>query len=96
MLAEAWLQPGLPFSLLELARAQQEPWRRDALCAEYERDLFFPGRGADNTAAKAICARCLVRVECLDYALTDPDAFLAGIWGGTNAQERRKLRRAAA
>ncbi len=30
--------------------------------------------------AKAICSRCVVREECLDYALTGNERY--GIWGG--------------
>jgi len=49
-------------------------------------------------AAKAVCARCPVWVECLEYALTQPEHY--GVWGGSgeNARrlERRRRQRAAA
>jgi uncharacterized protein (TIGR02391 family) len=51
-------------------------------------DLFFPGVGDDQTAAKGICAGCLVRAECLAFGLREGE----GIWGGQNGRERRKLR----
>jgi WhiB family redox-sensing transcriptional regulator len=79
----------------ELTRAQQEDWRRDALCQEYPLEWFFPGQYESLEPAKAVCRRCLVRAECLSYALSDPDALLYGVWGATSAQERRRLRRAA-
>jgi hypothetical protein len=41
--------------------------------------------------ARAICARCPVRVECLDYALEVGDPLL-GVWGGTSKLERRRMR----
>jgi WhiB family transcriptional regulator, redox-sensing transcriptional regulator len=45
--------------------------------------------------ARAICARCPVRAECLEYALRHPARY--GIWGGLNteelAAERRRLQR---
>lgn len=41
--------------------------------------------------AKAVCAECLVREEYLSFALADP--HLEGIWGGTTARERGRLRR---
>jgi len=49
-------------------------------------------------AAKAICARCPARVECLEYALTTPEKY--GVWGGMGEDERvterrRRMRRAA-
>ena len=70
---------------------------RDSLCAEYPKHLFFPERGASCVQAKAICHACLVRSECLAFALHHPQGeLLIGIWGGTSARERRMLRRTAA
>ena len=37
--------------------------------------------------AKAICARCRVRPECLRFALATREAH--GVWGGTSEEERR-------
>jgi hypothetical protein len=54
-------------------------------------ELFHPNRGEDTAAAKAVCAECLVRVECLEYALANAEKF--GIWGGTSERERRAMRR---
>jgi len=43
--------------------------------------------------AKAICALCPLRAECLEYAVRHPVRY--GIWGGRNteelAAERRRL-----
>ena len=39
--------------------------------------------------AKAICARCPVRMECLEYAIRIREPH--GIWGGLNELERRIL-----
>lgn len=39
--------------------------------------------------AKAVCARCALRVDCLDYALeTDQQD---GVWGGTTPWERARI-----
>lgn len=65
------------------------PWMGKALCAEVDNDLFFPEKGGTTAPAKAICARCPVSAECLDYALTHEERF--GIWGGTSERERRKI-----
>jgi WhiB family redox-sensing transcriptional regulator len=62
----------------------------DALCLEHPEVEFFPGRGESSAPAKALCARCLCRAECLAYALVDPD--LVGVWGGTSPRERAQLR----
>jgi WhiB family transcriptional regulator, redox-sensing transcriptional regulator len=68
----------------------------DALCREHPEVKFHPGRGEPTTPAKAVCARCAVRAECLDYALSRPADQCLGVWGGTSVRERRALRRAAA
>jgi WhiB family redox-sensing transcriptional regulator len=66
-------------------------WMRDALCREYQHLNWIPARG-DSTFAtlRAICGSCLVAERCLAYALDRPD--VVGVWGGTTAKERRKLR----
>lgn len=42
--------------------------------------------------ALACCARCPVRKPCLDYAMRIPWASDFGIWGGTNRNQRLKMR----
>jgi WhiB family redox-sensing transcriptional regulator len=62
-------------------------------------DLFFP-IGTTGPAlvqqeqAKAVCRRCPVREECLEWALDTGQAI--GVWGGTSENERRALKRRAA
>lgn len=73
-------------------------WRHDAACRDEDPELFFPvsqvGPGARQAAeAKAVCARCPVRAECLGYALDN--ALDHGIFGGTTESERRALTRRA-
>jgi WhiB family transcriptional regulator, redox-sensing transcriptional regulator len=70
-------------------------WSR-AACTTADPDLFFPistlGPGGRQVAqAKAICARCQIRQECLAYAVDA--ASVQGVWGGTTETERRLLRR---
>jgi len=53
--------------------------------------LFFPisnsGKSLEQIAkAKAICADCLVRRECLAFALRTQQVY--GIWGGASEEER--------
>lgn len=67
-------------------------WWRDAACQTVDPDLFFPvsslGPGRDEVArAKAVCARCPVRRQCLQFALATRQAH--GVWGGTTEEERR-------
>jgi WhiB family redox-sensing transcriptional regulator len=65
-------------------------WQRDALCAQTDPEEFYPDKGGSTAAAKAVCRRCPVAAECLDYALANNEGF--GVWGGLSERERRKLR----
>jgi WhiB family redox-sensing transcriptional regulator len=76
-----------------------DDWRGSGACLSADPDLFFPisatgSSSAQITRAKAVCAGCAVRAECIRFALAHPD--VQGIWGGTTDDERRKLSRSAA
>jgi WhiB family redox-sensing transcriptional regulator len=71
---------------------EDRSWQDRANCLGVDPGLFFQGRGESTHEAKAICAGCVVRHECLEHALAKPEKF--GIWGGTSERERRRLRRA--
>lgn len=61
-------------------------WREAAACANAEDpdDVFFD---PENFAhAKAICATCPVRRQCLDLAVSISAPI--GVWGGLTAAER--------
>ena len=62
-------------------------WMADAACREHPDVNFFPTQGEDVEAAKAVCAGCLVREECLAYARAE--RIPAGIWGGEGTRARR-------
>jgi WhiB family transcriptional regulator, redox-sensing transcriptional regulator len=66
-------------------------WQEYANCLGVDPDLFFPERGASTREAKEVCRGCVVRNECLEYALRHAEKF--GIWGGMSERERRRLRR---
>ncbi|MFN5839908.1 MAG: WhiB family transcriptional regulator [Actinobacteria bacterium] len=66
-------------------------WQDQANCLGVDPDLFFPERGASTREAKEVCKGCIVRGECLEYALANGEKF--GIWGGLSERERRRLRR---
>lgn len=73
-----------------------------AACKGQETDVFYPkaNRYAYDKA-KALCAGCPVRQDCLDLALanmfSDPDDETVipigwhGMWGGTTPDERRAM-----
>jgi WhiB family redox-sensing transcriptional regulator len=73
---------------------EDRSWQDQANCLGVDPDLFFPERGASTREAKEVCRGCVVREDCLEYALTNGEKF--GIWGGMSERERRRLRRARA
>jgi WhiB family redox-sensing transcriptional regulator len=82
-------RPALPSPPLSLA---------DAACKGEDLGLFFgpdsefvAARRDREAKAKAICARCPVRPDCLAYALDTGEAY--GVWGGANEDERRAMLR---
>jgi WhiB family transcriptional regulator, redox-sensing transcriptional regulator len=76
---------------LELADLLHPPaWFADALCKEHLELVFVPSAGPVADDARALCRSCLVRVECLGYALMRPE--LLGCWGGTTAADRDRAR----
>ena len=68
-----------------------DSWKQSANCRGVDPDLFFPERGASTKEAKRVCRGCVVRDECLEYALANGEKF--GIWGGMSERERRRVRR---
>ena len=62
---------GLAYAISVIGRelGRVEPWQRDAACREHPGVEFFIERGESSEPARAVCGRCLVRAECLDYAL---------------------------
>jgi WhiB family redox-sensing transcriptional regulator len=71
-------------------------WRAEARCLGSNPGLFFPlgATGAPRAqaeTAKRICADCMVRGRCLQFALETNQ--VTGVWGGTTEDERRTLRR---
>lgn len=71
---------------------QRPTWMARGACRGGPTVPFFLERGGNPRPAKALCAGCVVRSACLDYAMADPD--LLGIWGGTGDRERARMRRA--
>ena len=85
----------------------EQAWRQEAACKGVDPEVFHPQVSQATTngtkgqygkkalrqinEAKSYCEACLVRGECLDYALTTNQEH--GIWGGTDERERKALRR---
>lgn len=62
-------------------------WRR-AACRGEDPELFDEQRY--ELFARAVCRRCPIHQQCLDYALRHA---VSGVWGGTIDAERAQLRR---
>mgnify|MGYP003574914923 CR=1 FL=1 len=69
-------------------------WRERAVCVEVDPETFFPGEGqgrhdarAQIEAAKAVCRKCPVQVQCLQWAIDTHQHH--GVWGGRFLTEPR-------
>ena len=82
-----------PSSLLELDQEPPRDWQERGLCAQTDPEAFFPEKGGSTRDAKKVCGACMVKSECLEYALENDERF--GIWGGLSERERRKLKKRA-
>ena len=64
-------------------------WMEQASCRDVVPNTFFPESGAHVPAAVRICAACVVKGDCLEYALANHIDH--GIWGGTSERQRRRI-----
>ena len=88
---DRWLAVVDGRDVLDLDDLIERPrWMRDALCREHPETEFFVEVGQKTQPAKDVCVGCLVRAECLAYALEEGIAW--GVWGGLSRQERSRLR----
>lgn len=95
---ESYVGPLEPLAPIRGTPSTPEPvepdWRDLANCADMDPALFFP---KENVAAarhielRIVCAGCVVREQCLDFALSTNQAH--GFWGGMNENERRRVRK---
>ena len=96
---------GISVTFTRRAPVRDQTWRNKAACRSEDPELFFPapppaGRGravreaiqraaVAERQAKAICARCPVRAECLSDATESREH---GILGGLTEDERKALK----
>jgi WhiB family transcriptional regulator, redox-sensing transcriptional regulator len=78
---------------MAVTAALSSVWEQ-AACQAADPELFFPVAGAgaalaEIARAKAVCGRCPVREQCLDYAIESGQAH--GVWGGATVDERRAI-----
>ncbi len=65
-------------------------WCRSARCRGVSPAVFFVTRGSSVDQARAICSRCPVAADCLEYALAWPQ--LLGVWAATTVEQREAFR----
>lgn len=74
----------------EIAKTSPLWWAEHAACTG-KSELFFSDHLANTVKkAKAVCAICVVRPQCLEHAMNNIEA---GVWGGLTANERRVAKR---
>lgn len=71
-------------------RPRMGDWRKFANCLGINPDLMYPGQGESTAPAKRVCADCVVRWECLSYAIAAEEKF--GVWGQVGEKNRRAVR----
>ena len=66
-------------------------WRFDGACVGVGPEVFYPESGKRPLEALALCAVCVVRSECLEYAIEHNQHW--GVWGGLTERQRFALKR---
>ncbi len=82
---------------MEQLLTPETEWRERAACLPFPAVLFFGlddnespiERRAREEEAKTICETCIVREECLAFAIATKEPY--GIWGGLTELERKSL-----
>lgn len=78
-----------------LEKLDRGNWQSSAACVGEMGSAFYPPLRPERkivrlnreNRAKAVCASCPVRSECLEHALNGDERY--GIWGGLTYRERR-------
>jgi WhiB family redox-sensing transcriptional regulator len=85
------MSSGEPDVDVYLAQLLNRPrWHAEAECRGEGTDAFITDKPSEDVLE--LCRRCLVREECLEFALEDESAV--GVWDGTTEVERRAWRKA--
>lgn len=85
-----WLMSTDDHELPTLADFLARPaWMDRAACRGVGPEPFLTRSVRVRRGALALCAGCVVRPQCLDFALAHDE--LQGVWGGLTQNQRRKL-----
>lgn len=74
--------------------SERPAWQAEGSCAltgDPTMNVNFFDHTGNEELARKLCANCVVREICLDYALSTNQG--AGIWGGLDTNERLKAKR---
>ena len=66
-------------------------WRYRGACRGLDPDVFYPVTDEEAGPAKDVCGQCVVRQQCLEFALDNRER--EGVWGGATEKERRRILR---
>ncbi len=64
-------------------------WAQTAACTGLESTIFYPATDEEADTAKAVCAECPVRMDCLEHAIMRREHN--GVWGGATEKERQRI-----
>ena len=76
------LSSGYPFP--------ERAWMKRAACLEHPDLDWFSRSERMKHACRAICDECVVRSECLTFAIDNDEL---GMWAGLDQRERRRVKR---
>ncbi len=78
------------------AYSDGQQWMAEGACSDpsIPHEWFFPDEDEGETSVRAmeVCNGCIVREECLVYALKNGEQ---GVWGGQSERQRRREKRHA-
>jgi WhiB family redox-sensing transcriptional regulator len=72
-------------------KPNMDDWADQARCRGEDTNIFYPVTDSEVRAAKEICEICVVRKECLEFALATRQKD--GVWGGQSERDRRRILR---
>lgn len=82
---------GIDIRSLPANPSPPDMWQDRAACHGIDPDIFFPTSEEEAGPALAYCGGCLIKVDCLAWALKNGERY--GVWGGLTEQQRRRLHR---
>jgi len=81
----------MSIDIFDKRKLEDMQWMKDAACAETPDVNFYPEEsGGAYYAARKVCLTCVVKTECLEYAIKYMENY--GVWGGLGVRARAKIR----